>query len=129
MKEQLINDDVFINHGWKSFGVPEYKKKNGISKFFQKRINYYDINLDNKTEDDLFINAWYYDYSILGYNESGFKPTWYFETQLETHSDRTVNIETVSWRKKDGQTDDEFIEEVENYFIKLYNFLVNDKEE
>lgn len=119
-------DELFLKHKWKPYPVPEYKKKEGILKFFQKKFNYYDISLNSKIDDEFYINAWFRDLS----KAEGFEnlrdlpsPRWYFDVQFNTVEDRTINITTVSWRFIKGQTPDDFIDEVENYFIKLYKFL------
>ncbi len=118
--------NVFIRHKWKSYPIPEHKKKEGILKFFQKKFNHYDISLNSKFNDEFYINAWFRDLS----KAEGFEnlrdlpsPKWYFDVQFNTMEDRTINITTVSWKPTEGQTPDNFINEVENYFIKLYKFL------
>lgn len=118
--------NVFIKHEWKSYPIPEHKKKEGILKFFQKKFNHYDISLNSKFNDEFYINAWFRDLS----KAEGFEnlrdlpsPKWYFDVQFNTMEDRTINITTVSWKPTKGQTPDDFINEVENYFIKLYKFL------
>lgn len=118
--------NVFIRHEWKSYPIPEYKKKEGILKFFQKKFNHYDISLNSKVNDEFYINAWFRDLS----KAEGFEnfrdlpsPKWYFDAQFNTMENRTINITTVYWKPTEGQTPDDFINEVENYFIKLYKFL------
>lgn len=122
--DEIMN--VFIRHEWKSYPIPEYKKKEGILKFFQKKINHYDISLNSKVNDEFYINAWFRDLS----KAEGFEnlrdlplPKWYFDVQFNTMENRTINITTVYWKPTEGQTPDDFINEVENYFIKLYKFL------
>ena len=84
-----------IKHKWKSYPIPEYKKKEGILKFFQKKFNYYDISLNSKTNDQFYINAWFRDLS----KAEG------FETEEGTLSRRILFVqgsgllETESYRK------------------------------
>ena len=102
-----LQEEDLIRNGWKKYKVPITKDSDICKKFYQLKI-----------DDELYLNAFYYDLSSLS-RKNLRDCRWEFEIILEGSSRRCCEIKLHSWEPKEGETIDQFLDNVKDWVFNL----------
>lgn len=108
VNENLKEED-FKRNGWKKYAIPVTKDADICKKFYQLKL-----------DDELYIDAFYYDLSSLPFNNGLVRSRWEFEINLDSvDSGRCCRIKLYSWEPKENETVDQFLVNLKDWVINL----------